>query len=174
MYNVKIYDNTLSFRNVRKEEKYSILIHAHLCLDFSSKRKAFDFLSKVSHLLEEQLAFCEMVVTAINTYSFHIKPYSPSIRDIYYIYTDNHCQILKIIGGLKDKQHCPHQLYQIIMKFNTLFELITENIKIINKRNKNCVAIYQKLFQNSKKSFWKILEDCKNNTDIKELTIFAK
>lgn len=87
-FNLTIYHSRLNSFPKRKRT-YSLLFYRGNCIDFTSKRKAFDFIAKLSHLFVEGLAICEMVNNTINCFSFHIRPNSKSNKDLYNVYHEN-------------------------------------------------------------------------------------
>ena len=173
MYKIEPYDLSKSFKYLPEKKKYAITFFSGCRVEFTNKRKAFDFISKVSFLFIEQIAICEMVNNTIHSFSFHIKPNSPSNKDIYNIYHNNYTDILKLLADLKFYQYSKIEMYQLVMCIDKLISLIIENCNILNSKNNNCVIPYSIILQKSSKS----LKKCLNNAELfynnKNLTLFS-
>lgn len=174
MYQILPYDLSQSFRFIPERKKYSLLFYRGHSVDFTSKRKAYDFIGKLSALFVEKLAICEMVNNTINTYSFHIRPKTKSLQDKYNIYHNNSKDIFEIIKDLKFYQTVKTELYQVIMKFERLIDLIIENCKILNSKNNNCVVPYLIIIQKSSENFWQIIKNAEYHYNNRNLTLFIK
>jgi len=172
MYQIEPYDLSQSFKFIPEKKKYCFLFYRGNSIEFTSKRKAFDFTSKLSHLFVEILAIAEMVNNTINSYSFHIRPKSKSNVDKYNIYHNNSRDIFELIRDLKFYQNTKVECYQLVMKFSRLITLIIDNCKILNAKNYNCVVAYQLIIEKSAKSLWQILDNAEYHYQNKKLTLF--
>ncbi|AZA74545.1 hypothetical protein [Chryseobacterium indoltheticum] len=172
MYQIAPYDLSKSFKFIPEKKKYCLLFELGNTVEFTSKRKAFDFIAKLSHLFVETLAISEMVNNTISSFSFHIKPLRKSNNDLYNIYHNNSADIFELIRDLKFYQNVKIELYQIVMRFNRLINLIVQNCKILNKKNYNCVVPYQLIIEKSAKCLWKIIENAAYHYENKKLTLF--
>ena len=101
MYQILLYDSSNSFRLIPNNERYSLTIWPNNTVKFTSKRKAFDFISKVSGIISETLAICEMVQNNVNTYSFHLKSESRSNKDSYNVFFENSQSVALHLRDLK-------------------------------------------------------------------------
>lgn len=174
MYQIQPYDLSQSFKFIPENKKYSLLFYQGNSVDFTSKREAFNFIGQLSILFVEQLAICEMVNNTINSFSFHIRPNSKSNADKFNIYHSNYQEILNLIKNLKFYQSQKVQLYQVVMQFDRLIDMIIENCKILNEKNKNCVVPYLLIIEKSAKTLWKVIENAENNYRSSQLSLFIK
>lgn len=172
MYQIIPYDLSKSFKFIPEKKKYSLLFYRNNSVDFTSKRKAFDFIAKLSNLFVEILALAEMVNNTINCFSFHIRPNSKSNKDLYNIYHDNLKDISVLVRDLKFYQSDKIELYQVVMKFDRLILLIIENCKILNKKNSNCVVPYQIIIEKASKTLWQIINNAEYHYENRKLTLF--
>lgn len=172
MYQITPYDLSQSFKFIPEKKKYCLLFYKGNSVNFTSKREAFKFVSEISNLFVEQLAICEMVNNTIHTFSFHIKPSSKSIKEDFNVYHSNYQIILEIIRDLKFYQNEKIQLYQVVMKFSNLLNLVIDNCKILNKKNSNCVLAYQLIIEKSAKSLWQVIDNAEYHYNNKKLTLF--
>lgn len=174
MYQIEPYDLSQSFRLIPEKKKYSVLFKIGTSVQFTSKREAFDFISKLSQFFVETLAICEMSHNTINTYSFHLKPNSKSNSDKFNIYHRNSAQIFELIKDLKFYQTDKTNLQTVYLKFTHLLGLIIENCEILNKKNQNCVLAYLAIMQKISNSFYFITQDSERYYSTNSLTLFLK
>lgn len=174
MYQIQPYDLSQTFKFIPEKKKYSLLFYRNNSVDFTSKREAFSFISKVSMLFVEQLAICEMVNHTINTFSFHIKPNSKSNSDLFNLYHSNYQDILQLINDLKFYQNNKTELYKVVMKFDRLINLIIKNCEILNKKNKNCVVPYLAIINNSSSRMWQVIDNAEYHYKSNSLTLFIR
>lgn len=174
MYQIKPYDLSQSFRLIPEKKKYSLLFCRGNSIDFTSKRKAFDFIGKLSHFFADTLAMCEMVNTTINTYSFHIRPNSKVNSDLYNTYHSNYQDILLLIRDLKFYQTDKTELQHVYRKFTHLLGFLLDNCEILNKKNDNCVLPYYSIMTKISNAFYQITENAEYHYENKHLTLFLK
>lgn len=172
MYQIRPYDLSQSFKFIPEKKKYSLLFYQGNSVNFTSKKEAFKFISEISNLFVEQLAICEMVNNTIHTFSFHIKPSSKSIKEDFNVYYSNYQMILELIRDLKFYQNEKIQLYQVVLKFSNLLNLIIDNCKILNKKNSNCVLAYKLIIEKSAKSLWRVIENAEMYYSEKKISLF--
>jgi len=172
MYRIKPYDLSQSFKFIPEKKKYSLLFYGGHSVAFTSKRKALKFVADVSALFVETLAICEMVNNTIHPFCFHIKPKSKATTEMFNVYHSNYEQILKHIRDIKLYQSYDVKLYQVVMRFDWLFELLDNNCKILNKKNYNCVVPYQIVLKKAADKLWSVIKNAESNFDNKRLTLF--
>ena len=172
MYQITPYDLSKSFKIIPDKKKYILTFYSGNSIEFSSKRKAFDFIGKISHVFVEVLAICEMTNNTINSYSFHIKPKSKSVKDVFNIYYDNYHSIIDLLNKLKYYQSIKIELYQLIKLFDSLLFLLIDNCKILNTKNHNCVLPYLIIIEKTSNSLSEIVKNAHNYYDAKRLSIF--
>ena len=174
MYQIIPSDLSESFKFIPEKKKYSLLFQVGNSVQFTSKREAFDFISKLSNFFVETLAICEMVHSTINTYSFHIKPNSKANSDRYNVYHSNSLRVYEYIRDLKFYQSDKKKLHNVYLKFTHLIGLIIDNCEILNKKNKNCVMAYYAIMQKLSNSFYAITQDSERYYSANSLTLFLK
>lgn len=172
MYQIQPYDLSQSFKFIPEKKKYSLLFYQGNSVNFTSKREAFAFIGKLSILFVEQLAICEMVNNTINTFSFHIRPKSKAVTDKFNVYHSNYQEILNLIKNLKFYQSQKVQLYQVVMQFDRLIDMIIANCKILNEKNKNCVVPYLVIIEKSAKTLRHIIENAGYHYKNSQLSLF--
>lgn len=174
MYQIQPYDLSQSFRLIPEKKKYILTFYGGNSVSFTSKRKAFDFIGKISNLFVEALAICEMVNNSIHSFSFHIKPSSIHVMDKYNVYHENYTKISEVVRTLKFYQSRKIELYQVVKLFETLFALIVDNCKILNAKNYNCVVPYQVIAEKAANSLWSIIENADEYYQKKSLSLFVR
>lgn len=174
MYQIQPYDLSQSFRFIPEKKKYSLLFSRGNSIDFTSKKKAFDFVGKLSHFLVETLAIAEMVNNTIHTFSFHIRPNSKANSDLYNVYHSNYQEISILIRDLKFYQSDKTELQHVYRKFTHLIGFILDNCVILNKKNGNCVLAYYSIMQKISNAFYNITDNAQYHYENKRLTLFLK
>ncbi|MDV3664943.1 hypothetical protein CMU51_12835 [Elizabethkingia anophelis] len=172
MYQISIYDLKNSFRLIPNFERYSLTIWQNNTVKFTSKRKAFDFIAKVSNLISEVLAICEMVHTTTQSFSFHLKSESRSNKDLFNVFFENSQSITLHIRNLKSYKHEKTELYKVIRSIDSILVLLEENCKILNSKNNNCVNAYLGVINRVTRSLNTILSNSQYHHENNTLSLF--
>lgn len=174
MYKIQPYDLSQSFKFIPAKKKYSLLFYRGNSVEFTSKRQAFDFIGKISQFFVENLAICEMVNNTIHSYSFHFRPTTPANTDLFNIYHNNYNLIVSNLQTLKFYQSDKTELQNVYRHFTHLIGLITDNCKILNKKNNNCALAYLAIMIRISDVFYNITDNAAKNYETNNLTLFNK
>ncbi|MCT3653621.1 hypothetical protein HZR02_18365 [Elizabethkingia anophelis] len=172
MYQILLYDASNSFRLIPNNERYSLTIWPNNTVKFTSKRKAFDFIAKVSEIISETLAICEMVNNNINTFSFHLKSESRSNKDLYNVYFENSQSITLHLRNLKSYKHEKTELYKMVRSVDSILVLLEENCKILNVKNNNCANASLALVLKVTKTLNSVLANAQFHNENNTLSLF--
>lgn len=157
MYQIQPYDLTENFKLIPYKEKFQLTLWQNNSVKFTSKRKALDFISKISHLFVEVTTLSEIVFSSIISFGFHLKPGSKSKTDKFQIFYSNCADIQNYLTELKFYQKSKCELYQIIKRIDNLLLLLADNCTILNKKNSNCVVHHTVILQKVTESLQKVL-----------------
>ncbi|MCL1640971.1 hypothetical protein CMT58_15995 [Elizabethkingia anophelis] len=172
MYQISIYDASQTFRLIPNGERYSLTLWANNTVKFTSKRKAFDFIGKVSGLISEALAICEMIHNTVNSFSFHLKSESRSNKDSFNVFFENSQSITLHLRNLKSYKHEKTELHKIIRAVDSILVLLEENCRILNKKNNNCANASLVIVMNVTKSLNAVLLNAQYHFENNTLSLF--
>lgn len=172
MYQIMPYDLSENFKLIPYKEKFQLTLWQNNSVKFTSKRKALDFISKISHLFVEVTTLSEIVFSSIISFGFHLKPASKSKTDKFQIFYSNCAEIQDYLTELKFYQKSKCELYQIIRTIDNLLFLLVSNCKILNAKNNNCVLHHSILLDKITKSLQKVLSNPLFHFNNNSLTLF--
>ncbi len=172
MYQILLYDSSNSFRLIPNNERYSLTIWPNNTVMFTSKRKAFDFISKVSGIISETLAICEMVHNNVNTYSFHLKSESRSNKDSYNVFFENSQSIALHLRDLKSYKNEKTELYKMVRSIDSILVLLEENCDILNAKNNNCANASLAIILKVTKTLNSVLANAQYHFENNSLSLF--
>ena len=172
MYQILLYDSSNSFRLIPNNERYSLTIWPNNTVKFTSKRKAFDFISKVSGIISETLAICEMVQNNVNTYSFHLKSESRSNKDSYNVFFENSQSVALHLRDLKSYKNEKTELYKMVRSIDSILVLLEENCNILNAKNNNCANASLAIILKVTKTLNAVLANAQYHFENNSLSLF--
>ncbi|MDY3547078.1 hypothetical protein PG291_00470 [Riemerella anatipestifer] len=148
--NIQVTDLTTILRHIPERKKYSLLFGRNNSVRFTSKRKAFEFLSKVKLFLSETLVISEMIYSSMNLYKNNIISYSPALYDKATQFHNNDLEIYDLLRKLKYFKNRKQELHNIIRLYDNLIALLYKNAQILEqcnpKETRHILLVAEKLY----------------------------
>ncbi|MRM97271.1 hypothetical protein D1Z97_04890 [Riemerella anatipestifer] len=170
--NIQVTDLTTILRHIPEKKKYSLLFGRNNSVSFTSKRKAFEFLSKVKLFLSETLVISEMVYNSMNLYKNNIVSYSPALFDEATKFHNNDLEIYDLLRNLKYFRDKKRELHDTIRLYENLIFILYKNAKILEqcnpKETRHILLVAERLYL----SFSNIVSDPHEHYKNNSLTLF--